>query len=138
MLFNDNLFFLAILYSLLYDITFIWFLSDVWEFTLTNSIFLDWFLLLLIVYLFHLFLLLLWRFVYRKFNFKKERYCNIYVLAFVLRIFPILSIIWSFLLWMNKEKLSKIILIFTAWFILYTIIWYIIFKYYFISWWNLF
>ena len=134
-----------IIYSLFYFLLFnfpswnffydwIWF--EVW-FLLFNNQIISWIIWFFIIYIIHLWLLLLWRLLYKKLNLKRKNYWNIYFLAFVLRIFPILSIFASILLWMNDEKLSKVIKIFSIWFILYTIVWFILYNFYHLSWENL-
>lgn len=113
----------------------VWF--EIWFNIFWNQI-LSWIISVLLIYLFHLLLLLLWRLIYTKLGLKRKSYWNIYILAFVLRIFPIVWIISSFLLWTNSEKLWKVIKIFTIWFILYTIISYLIFKFFNLTWLNIF
>ncbi len=120
----------------LFNISFSWFIID-WIWIEAPAPF-WWIEYSILIYLIHLWLLLLWRLIYKKLNLKRKNYWNIYFLAFVLRLFPVLSIFASILLWMNDEKLSKVIKIFSIWFILYTIVWFILYKYFDLSWLHLF
>jgi len=115
----------------MFNIPFYWF--DPIDLVFWNNI-INWFIYLFIFFIINLFLIFLWRYIYKKFNFKRKNFWNIYFLAFVLIIFPVLSIIWSFLLWMNNKKLFKIIRLYSIWFILYVVIWYLFYKYFHLSW----
>ena len=125
----------SILFIFMFNSPFYWFEPITLVFW--NQI-INWIIFLFITYFTNIWLILLWRSIYKKLKLKRKNYWNIYFLAFVLRIFPILSIFASILLWMNNEKLNKVIKIFSIWFILYTIVWFILYKYFELSWWNLF
>jgi len=124
-----SLFYFILLNSPSWNFFYDWVWFEIWFIVFNNQI-ISWIIWVLLIYIFHLLLVLLWRFIYEKLNLKRKSYWNIYFLAFVLRIFPVLAIFASILLWMNNEKLSKVIKIFSIWFILYTIIWFILFKYF--------
>lgn len=119
----------------MFNIPFYWF--DPIDLVFWNNI-INWFIYLFIFFIINLFLIFLWRYIYKNFNFKRKNFWNIYFLAFVLIIFPVLSIIWSFLLWMNNKKLFKIIRLYSIWFILYVVIWYLFYKYFHLSWGDLY
>ncbi len=134
--FDWSFFLFYLWHYFLFNISFSWFIID-WIWVETPALF-WWIEFSILIYFIHLWLLLLWRLIYKKLKLKKENYWNIYFFAFVLRIFPILSIFASILLWMNNKKLSKIIKIFSIWFIFYTIVWFILYKYFDLSWLHLF
>ena len=55
-----------------------------------------------------------------------SNYVHLFIYNFIIRFIPILSHIWSFLSWMNKNKFIYNILFLISWYLFYLIIWYYI------------
>jgi hypothetical protein len=138
-----------IIYIFIYNNPYMIFFND-WisteiPFYLYNYIF-TWILLFIWLILIDTWLIYIWRFFYTKIKnhwnwlytnhiiyklYNKIYFIiwNIYFLWFIIRFIPILSHIWSIMMWMNNINIKKIIKIYLLGYSFFLFIWYLIIKF---------